>query len=78
MNISDKAHLYAQIRRVLRTGGWLAVHKVIGESGELLYLPVLWAHGDVTSFLQSQHEFYETVVKAGFVNSLGMTRLNGR
>ncbi len=65
MNISNKARLYAQIHRVLRSGGRLALHEVIAGSGEPLHFPVPWAHDDGTSFLQSQDVFRETVVKAG-------------
>lgn len=66
MNIADKARLYAQLHRVLRPGGRLALHEVTAGSGDALHFPVPWAHSDATSFLQSQDAFRETVAQAGF------------
>ena len=66
MNIADKTRLYAQIHRVLHTGGRLALHEVIAGSGEPLHFPVPWAHSEATSFLQSQDAFQAAIINAGF------------
>ena len=66
MNIAEKTRLYAQIHRVLRSGGRLALHEVIAGSGEPLHFPVPWARSEATSFLQSQVAFRAAIVNAGF------------
>ena len=66
MNIADKTRLYAQIHRVLHSGGRLALHEVIAGSGEPLHFPVPWARSEATSFLQSQDAFHAAIVNAGF------------
>ena len=66
MNIADKTRLYAQIHRVLQSGGRLALHEVIAGSGEPLHFPVPWARSESTSFLQPQAAFHAAIVNAGF------------
>ena len=66
MNIANKAALYAQIHRVLRVGGRLALHEVTAGSGEPLHFPVPFAWTEATSFLLAPDTFRETVTKAGF------------
>ena len=66
MNIADKTRLYAQIHRVLRVGGRLALHEVAAGSGEPLHLPVPFAQTEATSFLMSPQAFRATVAAAGF------------
>ncbi len=66
MNIADKERLYAQIHRVLRSGGRLALHEVTAGSSEPLHFPVPWARNLAMSFLQPQDTFRATVTQAGF------------
>jgi sarcosine/dimethylglycine N-methyltransferase len=50
MNISDRARLYREIRRVLKQGGRFATFDAVSLSAELHY-PVPWARTPATSFL---------------------------
>jgi MPBQ/MSBQ methyltransferase len=43
MNIADKPRLYREVRRVLRSGGRLALYDVVAGEGGDLYFPVPWA-----------------------------------
>jgi hypothetical protein len=56
MNIRDKRGLYAQITRVLRPGGRLALHEVLEGPGGPPHFPVPWAPGPEASFLISPGE----------------------
>jgi sarcosine/dimethylglycine N-methyltransferase len=50
MNISDRAQLYREIRRVLKQGGKFATYDVVSKGSEPHY-PVPWARTPATSFL---------------------------
>lgn len=65
MNISDRARLYRQIRRVLKSGGRLASFDVILSRGEPHY-PLPWARTPATSFLLTPAATREAVEAAGF------------
>jgi sarcosine/dimethylglycine N-methyltransferase len=65
MNISDRARLYREIRRILRTGGRLAAFDVVSMSGEPHY-PLPWARTPSTSFLLTAAATREAVERAGF------------
>src|SRR5580700_2089741 len=65
MNISDRARLYREIRRVLRSGGKFATFDVVLNSGEPHY-PVPWARTPATSFLLTAAATREAVEPAGF------------
>jgi SAM-dependent methyltransferase len=65
MNISDRAHVYREIRRVLRSGGRLATFDVVLSSGEPHY-PVPWARTPATSFLLTAVATREAIEPAGF------------
>jgi ubiquinone/menaquinone biosynthesis C-methylase UbiE len=66
MNIEDKRALFAEIRRVLKTGGVLAIYDVMrtGE-GELSY-PVHWAASSQTSFVSWPEDYRRALEAAGF------------
>ncbi|MGH3770864.1 MAG: class I SAM-dependent methyltransferase [Pseudonocardiaceae bacterium] len=65
MNISDKAALFSEIRRVLVVGGIFGVYDVmrIGP-GEVAY-PVPWAATSATSFLAEPQRYRELLAEAG-------------
>lgn len=66
MNISDRTRWYAEIHRVLKPGGRLALQDVaLGESGDPLY-PVVWADTPATSFLHAPGETRAMLESAGF------------
>jgi SAM-dependent methyltransferase len=66
MNISDRARLYREIRRVLKSGGRFATFDVVLSSGEPPHYPVPWARTPATSFLLTDDATREVVEAAGF------------
>jgi sarcosine/dimethylglycine N-methyltransferase len=70
MNISDRARLYREIRRVLKSGGRFATFDVVLNSGEphypVPYYPVPWARTPATSFLLTAAATREAIEPAGF------------
>jgi sarcosine/dimethylglycine N-methyltransferase len=65
MNISDRARLYREIRRVLRPVGRLAAFDVVSMSGEPHY-PLPWARTPSTSFLLTADVTRDAVEAVGF------------
>jgi len=65
MNISDRARLYREIRRVLKTGGRFATYDVVSNGTEPHY-PVPWARTPATSFLLTAAATREAIEPAGF------------
>jgi hypothetical protein len=65
MNISDRARLYREIRRVLKQGGRFATFDVVSVAGEPHY-PVPWARTAATSFLLTADASREAIEQAGF------------
>src|SRR5229473_7350078 len=65
MNIADRALLYREIRRVLKSGGRFATFDVVLSSGEPHY-PVPWARTPATSFLLTAAATREAIEPAGF------------
>ena len=65
MNISDRARLYRELRRVLKSGGSFATFDVVSNGGEPHY-PVPWARTPATSFLLTAAVTRETIEPAGF------------
>jgi len=65
MNISDRARLYREIRRVLKRGGRFATFDVVSKTAELHY-PVPWARTAATSFLLTAAATREAIEQAGY------------
>lgn len=65
MNISDRARLYREIRRVLKAGGRFATYDIVLSGGEPHY-PVPWARTPATSFLMTAAATREAIEPAGF------------
>ena len=66
MNIADKARLYAEIHRVLRPGGRLALHEILAGPDAPVYFPVPWARDPAISFLASPEATRAAITGAGF------------
>jgi sarcosine/dimethylglycine N-methyltransferase len=65
MNIADRAGLYREIRRVLKSGGRFATFDVVLTIGEPYY-PAPWARTPATSFLLTAAATREAIESAGF------------
>ncbi len=72
MNIADRAQLYREIRRVLKSGGKFATYDVVAKGGEphspVPYYPVPWARTPATSFLLTAEATRKAIEGAGFRN----------
>lgn len=66
MNIPDKPRLYAQARRVLRPGGRLALHEIVGGPAGPVILPVPWATDPAHNHLLPQAAHRAAIAQAGF------------
>jgi len=65
MNIADRARLYGEIRRVLKSGGHFATYDVVAADGAPHY-PLPWARTPATSFLLTDAVTREAIEAAGF------------
>lgn len=66
MNIADKVRLYAEMHRVLKPGGALALYDVLRGPVQPVHFPVPWASGPEISFLITPDELRELLEQAGF------------
>jgi SAM-dependent methyltransferase len=65
MNIEDRAALYAEVHRILKTGGRFVSYDVVLRDGDVMY-PVPWARDASTSFLLSERDTRTALERAGF------------
>jgi ubiquinone/menaquinone biosynthesis C-methylase UbiE len=66
MNIAAKDRMYAEARRVLKSGGRFAIYDVLqGEGGEVLF-PVPWAREPSISHLATPDQMQALLGSAGF------------
>ena len=66
MNIEDKERLYAEIARVVRSGGRLAIHEIMAGPEAPPYFPVPWAPVPAISFLRPPEAVRRLVQASGF------------
>jgi ubiquinone/menaquinone biosynthesis C-methylase UbiE len=65
MNIADKARLYAEIHRVLRSGGRLALYEIMAGAVQHVHFPVPWARMPSMSFLREPAEMRRLITNSG-------------
>ena len=66
MNIPDKERLYAEIHRVLKPGGRLALHEIMAGPVSPIHFPVPWARRPEISFLRPPEEVHTLLNDTGF------------
>ena len=71
MNVENKERLYAEIRRVLRPGGRLALHEIMSGPVQPVHFPVPWARDPAISFLRPPAEIRALLTGTGFADRLG-------
>jgi len=70
MNIAEKQRLFAEIVRVLKPGGMLAVFDVMRVGEGALEYPVAWAADETTSFVAPVQEYETAIKRAGLTVQL--------
>jgi SAM-dependent methyltransferase len=65
MNVADKERLYAEIARVLRPGGRLALHEIMAGPVRPIHFPVPWAREPALSFLRSPDDIHAVLRARG-------------
>ena len=66
MNISDKAGLFAEVHRVLKSGSRFAIFDAMRVGDSELTFPVHWAATREISFVDSPEEYHHALRAAGF------------
>jgi SAM-dependent methyltransferase len=66
MNIADKERLYAEIRRVLRPGGRLAMHEFLAGPLSPIHFSVPWARNPGLNHLRPAEEVRALIQDTGF------------
>jgi SAM-dependent methyltransferase len=66
MNIADKTKLYAEMWRVLKPGGKLAIYDLLAGAGGPIHFPVPWARGPAISHLIRPQQLRDILEAVGF------------
>jgi ubiquinone/menaquinone biosynthesis C-methylase UbiE len=66
MNIADKAAVFREVRRVLKSGGLFVVFDVLRASEGPLRYPLPWASDEATSFVATAAGYRDALNEAGF------------
>ena len=66
MNISEKSQLYAEMWRVLKPGGMLAIYDICSGKGGPVHFPVPWARESSISFLATPDEMRSLLEETKF------------
>jgi SAM-dependent methyltransferase len=66
MNLPDKARLFQEIHRVLRSGGRMALQDIMAGPVQPILFPVPWAHDDSINFLRNEPDTRAMIEAAGF------------
>jgi kynurenine formamidase/SAM-dependent methyltransferase len=66
MNIADKPRLYAELFRVVRGGGRLALHEIMAGPLAPVHFPVPWAREPAISHLLRPDQVRAIIAEAGF------------
>jgi ubiquinone/menaquinone biosynthesis C-methylase UbiE len=66
MNIADKAGLYAEMYRVLKPGGRLALYDILAGEGGEVHFPSPWAREPSISFLIKPNVLNRLLIDMGF------------
>ena len=70
MNIADKRKLYAEIYRVLKSGGRFAFQEMAAGKTATSYFPLPWATDPADNFLVSVEEMRSLLGESGFITEL--------
>ena len=70
MNIADKRKLYAEIYRVLKSGGRFAFQEMAAGKAVTSYFPLPWATDEADNFLVSVEEMRSLLGESGFIAEL--------
>jgi ubiquinone/menaquinone biosynthesis C-methylase UbiE len=66
MNIEERSALYAEIRRVLKPDGRLAIFDIVKGKNDEIVFPMPWAATKATSFLLGFEEMQKVLLEAHF------------
>lgn len=66
MNISDKAGVFREVRRVLKARGLFTIFDILRIGDGAIRYPVPWALSEETSFVGTGKEYRHALQKAGF------------
>jgi ubiquinone/menaquinone biosynthesis C-methylase UbiE len=66
MNLSDKAGVYREVRRVLKPGALFTIFDILRTGEGALQFPVPWATTAESSFVENEAAYHHALKEAGF------------